>query len=82
MLNGNILRKYWARNLIKWNKKKLLRDLKEARQKNRIGNLAFIDLYVAWLKRTSNKDWSKRQKVFSDSIYKANKRLKLNQTHS
>lgn len=69
------------RDLVRWNKKKLLKELKESRRKNRIGNFAFIDIHVAWLKRTSNKKWSKRQKLFSDDVYKTNRRLKLNQTH-
>ncbi len=61
-----------------WNKKKLLKDLKEAKRRNRIGNRQFIDFRVAWLKRTSNTDWSKRQKLIIDEVYKSNRKLKLN----
>ncbi len=63
--------------MIRWNKRKLLKALEDDRKKNRESNLKFIDLYVAWLKRTSNKDWSKRQKAMVDSTFKANKKLKL-----
>lgn len=63
---------------LRWNKKKLLKDLKEAKEKNRIGNLQFVDLHVAWLKRTSNKDWSKRQKIIIDEVYKRNRKARLN----
>jgi len=66
--------------LIRWNKKKLLKGLAEDRKKNRRGNLNFIDIHVAWLKRTSNKEWSKRQKMLTDSQYKANRHLRLKPT--
>ncbi len=56
---------------LKWDKKKLLKELREARERNRISNLQFVDLHVAWLKRTSNKEWSKQQKRLIDSIYKS-----------
>lgn len=71
---------YSAVNLarLNWNKKKLLKDLREAKERNRIGNLQFIDLHVAWLKRTSNRDWSRRQKILIDEVYKRNRHLKLN----
>ena len=75
-------KKYSVRKLIRWNKKKLLKELAEERKRNRESNLRFIDLYVAWLKRTSNKDWSKHRKEIVNSIYKANKKLKLNPSHS
>ena len=67
----------WVRELIRWNKKKLLKELKEDRKRNRIGNLKFIDIHVAWLKRTSNKEWSGRHKKIFDSVYKTNRKLRL-----
>ena len=75
-------KKYWVRKLVKWDKRKLLKELKEERKRNRASNFRFVDLYVAWLKRTSNKDWSKQQKEITNSIYKANKKLKLNSPRS
>ncbi len=61
------------RSLVRWNKKKLLKELKEERRRNRASNLRFIDLHVAWLKSTSNKEWSKRRKLLVDSLYRANR---------
>ena len=71
-------KKCLVRNLIKWNKRKLLKELKEERKRNRLGNLRFIDIHVAWLKRTSNKDWTKRQKELMDDAYNSNRKLRLN----
>ncbi len=34
------------------------------------------------MKRTNNRDWSRRQKEITDSTYKANKKLKLNSVRS
>ena len=66
------------RRLVRWNKRKLLKALKEDRKRNRESNFRFIDLHVAWLKRTSNKEWSKRQKAMTDSTLKTNKKLNIN----
>jgi len=63
--------------LIRWDKKKLLKGLAEDRKQNRLSNLRFMDLYVAWLKRTSNKEWSRRQKAIIDEVYKRNRHLRL-----
>ena len=67
--------------LIKWDKKKLLKGLAEDRKQNRLGNLRFIDIHLAWLKRTSNKEWSKRQKIIIDEVYRGNRHLKLRPKH-
>lgn len=66
-----------VRKLIRWNKKRLLKALEEDRKRNRESNLKFVDLHVAWLKRTSNRDWSRRQKEIINSVYKSNRKLKL-----
>lgn len=36
------------------------KELDEAKRKNFIERLKFIDSYVAWLKRTPNKVWSRQ----------------------
>ena len=75
-------KKYSVRKLVKWDKRKLLKELKEERKRNRASNFRFVDLYVAWLKRTSNRDWSRKQKEIINSTYKANKKLRLNSVRS
>jgi hypothetical protein len=75
-------KKYSVRKLVKWDKRKLLKELKEERKRNRASNFRFVDLYVAWLKRTSNRDWSRQQKEIINSTYKANKKLRLNSVRS
>ncbi len=66
------------RKLIKWNRKELLKDLAKDRKQNRLSNLKFIDIHVAWLKRVSNKEWSKRQKIIIDDVHKTNRHINLN----
>jgi hypothetical protein len=61
---------------------KLLKQLAEEKKRNFEDNLKFVILRAEWLKRKSNKDWSKRQKLIIDSIYRANRRLKLNAPRS
>ncbi|MFO7991551.1 MAG: hypothetical protein R6U61_04550 [Thermoplasmata archaeon] len=39
-----------------------LDELKEERKRNFEERLKFIDLYVEWLKKTSNEEWSSQQK--------------------
>lgn len=41
-----------------------LRELEEFKKKNFEERLKFIDQYVEWVKKTSNKEWSRRQKNF------------------
>ncbi len=75
-------KRFWVNQLIKWDKKKLLKELAEDKKQNRLNNLKFIDLHIAWLRRTSNKDWSKRQKIIIDEVYKSNRHLKLRSKHT
>ncbi|MCL5093006.1 MAG: hypothetical protein M1128_00885 [Candidatus Marsarchaeota archaeon] len=63
--------------MIRWNAKKLRKQLKEDKKRNFEDNLKFIELHVAWLKRTSNREWSKRQKILINEIYKRNRKLKV-----
>ncbi len=45
-----------------------LEDLEEDKKRNFEERLAFIDLYVEWLKKTPNEIWSKQQKEFMEGI--------------
>ena len=51
-------------------KKKLprvdLKELKKFKEENFKERLEFIDMYVEWLKKTPNKEWSKQQKELID----------------
>jgi hypothetical protein len=54
----------------------LLKQLEEERRRNFRDNLEFVIFRAEWLKRTSNKEWSKRQKEMADSIYRSNRKLR------
>ncbi len=45
-----------------------LKELEEKKERNRKERLQFIELHVAWLKRTPNAVWSKQQAAFIDSV--------------
>ena len=45
-----------------------LKDLEADKKRNFEERLAFIDLYVEWLKKTPNKVWSRQHKNFVDMI--------------
>jgi hypothetical protein len=59
------------------NQKAFLKALEESKKQNFEDNLKFVKLRAEWLKRASNRDWSRRQKILIDSIYKRNRRLRL-----
>ena len=40
------------------------------KEENLESNLRFIDLYVSFIKRKSNRQWSLMQKKFLDNFYK------------
>lgn len=44
-----------------------LEELKKLKEENRKERLEFIDKYVEWLKKTSNKEWSSQIKSFADA---------------
>lgn len=44
-----------------------LEELKKLKEENFKERLEFIDLYVKWLKKTANKEWSEQQKVLVTS---------------
>ncbi len=60
---------------------KLSKELKMEKRRNFQSNLAFVRLRAAWLKRTSNKVWSRTQKTIIDEVYKANRHLKIRSAH-
>ena len=53
-----------------WDKKKLLAELMEEQERNREERLRFIDLYVEWLKRKSDKDWERRRNTVIAEVYR------------
>ena len=59
------------------NRKKFLKELEEDKRRNFESNMKFVELYALWLKRTSNKDWSKQQKMIIDEVYKSNRYMRL-----
>jgi len=44
-----------------------LDELKKFKEQNFKERLEFIDSYTEWLKKKSNKTWSKQQKILIDS---------------
>lgn len=57
--------------------RKLLRELALDKKRNFEDNLAFVRFHAEWLKRTSNKKWSKQQKRIIDEVYKRNGKLRI-----
>jgi len=43
-----------------------LEELEKQKKQNFIERLHFIDMYVEWLKKTPNKEWSSQQKKIID----------------
>jgi hypothetical protein len=43
-----------------------LEELEKDKQRNFQERLKFIDLYVKWLKKTPNKEWSRQQNELLD----------------
>ncbi|MCL4373599.1 MAG: hypothetical protein M1360_01365 [Candidatus Marsarchaeota archaeon] len=50
--------------------RKLAAMLKEEKRRNLLGNLRYIDLYAEYVKKAPNREWSHRQRVFINSIYR------------
>lgn len=57
-------------------RKAFLKQLALSKKRNDENNLAFVKLRALWLKRTSNREWSRRQKMIIDEVYKANRHPK------
>jgi len=49
----------------------LVKTLKKRKRLNLLDNLRYIDLYVEYIKNTPNKEWSRRQNKFINSIYRS-----------
>lgn len=56
---------------------KLLKELAEEKKRNFKSNLEFVVLHAEWLKRTSNRSWSRQQKQIIDGVYSANRKLRI-----
>jgi hypothetical protein len=56
---------------------KLIRQIELEKRRNFRDNLKFVKIRAEWLKRTSNKEWSKRQKIIIDEVYKRNRHPRL-----
>ena len=60
----------------------LAKALKKRKRQNLLDNLKYIDLYVEYIKKTPNKEWSRRQNKFINSIYRSiPKRIKVTSSH-
>lgn len=46
----------------------LLEEAEERKEINKRQNREFIDMYVEWIKKTSNHEWSEQQKKLIDSM--------------
>ena len=70
-------------HLVIRNRKAFLKALAESKKQNFEDNLKFVKLRAEWLKRTSNEEWSRRQKFLVDSIYGRNRhgRIELRIKH-
>jgi hypothetical protein len=49
----------------------LVKTLKKRKRLNLLDNLRYIDLYVEYIKKTPNKEWSRKQNKFINSIYRS-----------
>ena len=57
------------------NRSRFLKELADSKKQNFEDNLKFVKLRAEWLKKQSNRDWSRRQKVIIDEVYRSNRRL-------
>jgi len=49
----------------------IIKELKKRKRLNLIDNLRYIDLYVEYVKKAKNREWSRRQNKFINSIYRS-----------
>lgn len=59
------------------NRRRFIKELEESKRQNFKNNMKFVEWHALWLKRTSNKEWGKRQKIIIDEIYKSNRHMRL-----
>ncbi len=50
-------------------RRRFLKELRDIKKENFEQNLKFMDLYAKFLKSKTNKEWSRQQKEFINSIY-------------
>ncbi|MCL5106065.1 MAG: hypothetical protein M1331_01540 [Candidatus Marsarchaeota archaeon] len=55
---------------------KLLKEIALEKKRNFEDNLKFVIFRAKWIMRKSNKEWSKRQKIIIDEVYKSNRKQK------
>ena len=63
-------------------RRRFIKELQISKKQNFDNNMKFVRLYAEWLKRTSNKEWSRQQKKMIDEVYRANRHLRLTQQSS
>ena len=49
----------------------IMKELMKRKRLNLIDNLRYIDIYVEYVKKTKNREWSRRQNKFINSIYRS-----------
>jgi len=49
----------------------IMKELKKRNRLNLIDNLRYIDIYVEYVKKAKNREWSRRQNKFINSIYRS-----------
>jgi len=49
----------------------IIKELRKRKRLNLIDNLRYIDLYVEYVKKAKNREWSRRQNKFINSIYRS-----------
>jgi hypothetical protein len=52
------------------NREQILKELEEEKERNFKQKLEFVRLYVKWIKKTPNKEWSRQHSNFINSMYK------------
>ena len=49
----------------------IMKELRKRKRLNLIDNLRYIDIYVEYVKKAKNREWSRRQNKFINSIYRS-----------
>jgi len=49
----------------------IIKELRKRKRLNLIDNLRYIDIYVEYVKKAKNREWSRRQNKFINSIYRS-----------
>jgi hypothetical protein len=59
------------------NRRAFLKALALSKKQNFENNMKFVKLRALWLKRTSNREWSERQKLIIDEVYRSNRYARI-----